>query len=125
MPAAGLRSEIDFAANADMPAASTWPDINAWIVGPMSSKYTISVPFGATFGTVASSSVARVNAMRLPAMSAALDISVFFGPHTTIDSAPFGEQNATVLARSMVIDSDEIAISARPASNAGIRCVAL
>ena len=89
------------------------------MVGPMSSKYTSFVSGGAIFGTVASSSVARVRAMRLPAMSAALAMVVDFGPQMTIDSAPCGEQKAPTLARSVVIESDETAMSTRPASRAG------
>ena len=73
-------------------------------------------------GTLASSSVARVSPIFLPAMSAALRIAVFLGPAITIDSAPCGGANITVFARSNVIDSDEIATSARPASSAGMRC---
>ena len=120
--ALGLRSLTDLAANADMPAASTWPDNIACIVAAMSSKKTILAPGGAIGGTLASSSVARVRPIFLPARSAALRIAVFFGPAITIESAPCGGANITVLARSNVMESDEMATSARPDSNAGMRC---
>ncbi len=58
----------------------------------------------------------------LPFRSAAEWICVFFGPAITIDKAPCGVANITVLARSKVIDSDDIATSARPDSSAGMRC---
>src|SRR5437762_11471727 len=77
----------------------------------MSSKNTICAVGGALGGTVASSSVARVKPIFLPAMSAALRIWTFFGPAITIDSAPCGGANITVFARSKVIESDEIARS--------------
>src|SRR5450755_410159 len=92
------------------------------MVAAMSSKNTICAPVGAILGTVASSSVARVSPIFLPAMSAALRIWTFFAPAITIDRAPCGGANITVFARSNVIESDEIATSARPASSAGMRC---
>ena len=40
----------------------------------------------------------------------------------TMESAPCGLENHTDFARSAVIDSDEIARSARSDNNAGMRC---
>src|ERR1700730_12603055 len=66
------------------------------LVALISSNQTILVPCGAIFGTVASSSVARVIPMRLPTRSAGVLIATLLGPKMTICNAPFGLQYITV-----------------------------
>ena len=61
--------------------------------------------------------------MRLPAMSSALAMAVFFGPKTTMARAPLGLQKATVLARSKVMEIEDRVRSQRPASKDGMRWV--
>src|SRR3954453_3556869 len=94
------------------------------MVEAISSNHTILVPGGAIFGTVASSSVARVMPMRLPTRSAGLLMLTLLGAKIVIERAPFGLANITALARSKVIDSEDKATSARPESSAGMRPVA-
>jgi len=55
-----LRSDIASRANADLPASSTWPDLNAWIVARC-LRNTHLRALAHPFGTFASSSVARVS----------------------------------------------------------------
>src|SRR5579862_1187284 len=100
----GLPSATALPASDDIATASTWPDSSAWMVAPISSNQTMLVPGGAIFGTVASSSVARVMPMRLPARSAVVLMAVAGGPKMTIASAPLGLQYITVLARSTVTE---------------------
>src|ERR1700694_1348660 len=76
-----------------MATASTSPESSAWSVAPISSNQTILVPCGAIFGTVASSSVARVMPMRLPTRSAGAFIAIALCPEETVERAAGGPRD--------------------------------
>src|SRR5260221_12512419 len=106
-----------------MGAQFTRPESRAWTVDARSSNQTILVPSGAIFGTVASSSVARVMPTRLPTRSAGVLMLMLCGAKMVIESAPFGLQYITALARSVVTEIDAMVTSARPANSVGMRPV--
>ncbi len=61
--------------------------------------------------------------IRLPTRSAGVLIVTCCGAKIVIESAPFGLQYITALARSEVTEIEAMVTSARPASKAGMRPV--